>query len=402
MFVESDPMKACAMNARATDSATPLAGGKPRAAIAASLAVLVAAIGLPGCGADAPPVELPRPVLVTHPTAAAHGASAFAGDVRARRESPLSFRVGGNLVERRVDVGDHVKRGQLLAVLDGGDLQAQARAAQAQLVAAQAESGRARADQARYAKLGKDQLVSRSTIDAQNAAAAAAQAQVNAARANLAVAGNQAAYTQLRAPADGVIAARSAEAGQVVGAGQAVFMLAVDGAREIAFAVPEGVVTAIKPGQPVLVELWSQSGQRWPGRIREVSPAADPASRTYAVRVTIEAPDDALPLGQSARVYLPGADGGSLGVPLSALQRRNGGVAVFVVDPKTSTLTLQAVEVGAYGMDRAPVTRGLAADAWVVAAGGHLLREGQKVTPVDRDNRPVTVAAPAAPAAAKR
>lgn len=367
------------------ESRTSDTGRKPQAVIV----VLFAATLLAGCGADVATAEAPRPVLVTHPTTAGNGASAFAGEVRARKESPLSFRVGGSLVERRVDVGDRVKRGDLLAVLDAGDLQAQARAAQAQLAAAQAELGRARADQARYATLGKDQLVSRSTIDAHNAAAAAAQAQVNAARANLDVAGNHAAYAQLRAPSDGVIAARSAEAGQVVGAGQLVFTLAADGAREVAFAVPEGAVTTIKPDQPVQVELWSQAGQRWPGRVREVSPAADPASRTYAVRVTVEAPDDALPLGQSARVYLPHDGNGGLSVPLSALQRSHGGVAVFVVDARTSTLKLQPVEVGAYGMDRAPVKRGLDAEAWVVAAGGHLLREGQKVTPVDRDNRPV-------------
>lgn len=365
-------------------------------------AVLIAAALLAGCGAEVETAEAPRPVLVTHPTTAINGASAFAGEVRARQESPLSFRVGGNLVERRVDVGDHVKRGDLLAVLDAGDLQAQARAVQAQLAAAQAELGRARADQARYAALGKDQLVSRSTIDAQNATAAAAQAQVNAARANLEVAANQSVYTQLRAPSDGVIAARSAEAGQVVVAGQSVFLLAADGAREVAFAVPESAITTIALGQPVQVELWSQAGQRWPGRVREVSPAADPASRTYAVRVTVEAPDGALPLGQSARVYLPQAGHGDFSVPLSALQRSDGGVAVFVVDARTSTLKLQPVEVGGYGTDLASVKRGLDAEAWVVAAGGHLLRAGQKVAPVDRDNRPVAAAATATTAAAER
>lgn len=366
------------------ESRAPFFGRMPEALFAALMVTTLAA-----CGGKPTAVEVPRPVLVTHPGATANGASAFAGEVRARKESPLSFRIGGNLIERRVDIGDQVKRGDVLAVLDAGDLQAQARAAQAQLAAAQAELGLARADQARYAKLGRDALVSRSTIDAQNAAASAAQAQVNAARANLDVAGNQAAYTQLRAPADGVIAARNAESGQVVAAGQSVFMLAADGAREVAFAVPEGALTAIKPGQPVLVELWSQDGQRWPGRVREVSPVADPASRTYAVRVTVDAPSGALPLGQSARVYLPHTGNGALMVPLSALQRSNGGVAVFVVDAKSSTLKLQPVEVGAYGPESAPVKRGLDADAWVVAAGGHLLRAGQKVTPVDRDNRPV-------------
>lgn len=398
-------MKSRAITSRAVEFGASRAGRTPPVVAMPLIAMLVGAAVLAGCGADVETALAPRPVLVTHPTVAADQVSAFAGDVRARRESPLAFRVGGNLIERRVDVGDHVRRGDLLAVLDSGDLQAQARAAQAQLTAAQAEFGRASADQARYARLGKQQLVSRSTIDAQNAAATAAQAQVNAARATRDVAGNQASYTQLRAPSDGVIAARSAEAGQVVGAGQAVFMLAVDGQREVAFAVPEDALAAIKPGQPVLVELWSQPGQRWRGRVREVAPAADPASRTYAARVTVQAPDDALPLGQSARVYLPGDGNGGLGVPLSALQRSNGGVAVFVVDAATSTLQLQPVEVGAYGPDHAPVKRGLDAGAWVVAAGGHLLREGQQVTPVDRDNRPVALAATtatAAPAAAKR
>ncbi|MFD0740037.1 efflux RND transporter periplasmic adaptor subunit [Lysobacter koreensis] len=344
---------------------------------------------LAGCGAPPEVVEAARPVLVAHPVAAGDSVAAYAGEVRAREESPLAFRVGGHLVERKVDVGDHVRRGDLLAVLDAGDLQAQARAAQAQLAAAQAELGRARADQARYATLGREQLVSRSTIDAQNAAAAAAQGQVNAARANLDVASNQSAYTQLRAPSAGVIAARSAEAGQVVGAGQTVFTLASDGAREVAFAVSESAIATLKPGASVLVEVWSQPGQRWPGRVREIAPAADPASRTYAARVTVAAPAGTFELGQSARVYLPQAGNGGLSVPLAALQRSGNGAAVFVVDPATSTLKLQPVQVGPYGQDRAPVKGGLDANDWVVAAGGHLLRAGQKVVPVDRDNRPI-------------
>jgi multidrug efflux system membrane fusion protein len=358
-------------------------------AIGAAVVGLSLWFTLAACSGGSEPAEVARPVLVARPGDPGHTASAFAGDVRAREESPLAFRVGGNLIERRVDVGDHVRQGDLLAVLDAGDLSAQASAAQAQLAAAEAELGRARADQARFAKLGHDQLVSRSTIDAADAATAAAQGQANAARANLDVARNQAAYTQLRAPATGVIAARQAEAGQVVAAGQTVFTLAADGAREIAFALPEGSVAGVKPGQAVLVELWSQPGKRWPGRIREIAPAADPASRTYAARVTVDAAPGALELGQSARVYLPTNGNGSLSVPLAALQRQNGGFAVFVIDAKTSTLRLQPVQVGPYREDRAPVKRGLNAGDWIVAAGGHLLRAGQKVAPVDRDNRPI-------------
>jgi multidrug efflux system membrane fusion protein len=365
--------------------------------------VLGLAVVLGGCSGGEAAVEQARPVLVVQPGDAGSATVSFAGEVRAREESPLSFRVAGKLVERRVDVGDHVRRGDVLATLDAGDLQARARAARAQLAAAEAELGRARADQARFERLADEQLVSRSTLDAQNAAATAAQGQVNAARAELEVAGNQAAYSELRAPADGVIAARHAEAGQVVGAGQAVFTLAADGTREVAFAVPEGSVDAIRPGQAVQVELWSDPDRHWPGRVREVAPMADPASRTFAARAVVDAPDGALELGQSARVHIGGDAGGGLSVPLSALQRiGEDGVGVFVVEPSASTLRLQPIQVGAYGNESAPVTGGLEPDVWVVAAGGHLLRDGQKVVAVDRDNRPV-IAAPvdaAAPAAA--
>ena len=363
----------------------------------AAVLLLMVALAV-GCGSDEVAVETVRPVLVTHPTSAADAQASFAGDIRAREESPLSFRVGGKIVERHVDVGDHVRRGELLATLDAADLQARARAARARLAAAEAELGRARADQARFAALAEDQLVSRSALDAQNAAATAAQGQVDAARAELEVAGNQSGYSELRATADGVIAARHVEAGEVVAAGQAVYTLAGDGTREVAFAVPEGRVDAIRPGQAVRVELWSDPERRWPGRVREIAPMADPASRTFAARAVVEAPAGALELGQSARVHVDtNGDRESLSVPLSALQRvGEDAVAVFVVDPATSTLKLQPVQVGAYGNERVPVTGGLDRQAWVVAAGGHLLREGQKVQPVDRDNRPVRGASAAA------
>ena len=357
---------------------------RPSAPLAFALAV-----ALSGCGSEPTPEPAPRPVLVTQPGASMAASSSFAGEVRAREESPLAFRVGGKLVERRVDVGDHVRAGEVLAVLDAGDLQAQARAAQARLSAAQAELGRARADQARFAELARNQLVSRSTLDAQNAAAVAAQGQVNAARAELDLARNQSGYGQLRAPAAGVITGRSAEAGQVVGAGQSIFTLAADGAREIAFSLPEGG-RGVELGQLVRVTLWSQPDRSWPGRIRELSPAADPASRTFAARATVEAPDATLQLGQSARVHLPGdSAAATLSLPLPALQRSGSAVAVFVVDPATSTLKLQPVRVARHGSDQVAISEGIGADDWVVAAGGHLLRAGQKVTPVDRDNRAI-------------
>lgn len=376
----------------------PLRGWKSAVAPLAAALTLAGALAVAGCNSDAKPAETSRPVLVIRPGGGAEAAvTAYPGEIRAREESPLSFRVAGKLVRREVDVGAHVRKGDLLAVLDAGDLDAQARAAQAQLTAAAAELARARADQARFAKLASQQLVSRSTLDAQNAAATAAQGQVNAARANLDVARNQAAYTQLRAPRDGMIASRAVEAGQVVGAGQTVFTLAADGGREVAIALPESRIRDFSVGQPVVVELWSAPGQRLTGVIREIAPAADPQARTYAARVNLVGDAaKAVDLGQSARVYVQeSGNRAALTVPLSAIQRGTGdSTAVWVVDPATSKLRLTPVQLGAFGETTAPVLSGVPADAWIVAAGGHLLREGQQVAPVDRQNRPVAMNSP--------
>lgn len=354
---------------------------------------LLLILGLSACSGGADPAETARPVLVVHPGGGAQAAlSAYAGEIRAHEESALSFRVGGNLIRRDVDTGTRVRQGQVLAVLDADDLSLQAQAAQAQLAAADADLVRARGDRDRYAKLVNDKLVSQSTFDAQNAAYKAAEGQARAARAQLDVARNQAAYSQLRAPHDGVIATRQAEAGQVVASGQTIFTLAADDGREVAISLPEGRIRDFKVGQPVLVELWNAPGERLPGLIREISPAADAQTRTYAARVNLvgEAAK-AVELGQSARVYVQetGPEA-ALKVPLSAIQRgAKGATAVWVVDPQSGKVKSQPVQLGRYGETDVPVLGGLKASDWVVGAGGHLLREGQPVTPVDRDNRPL-------------
>jgi multidrug efflux system membrane fusion protein len=366
------------------------------ARLAFALVVLLTA-----CGKQETQVETARPVLVMHPSGGPQLAfTAYAGEIRAREESALSFRTGGSLVKRLVDAGNHVRRGQLLAELDPGDAAAQARAAQAQLAAAEAELARTTADRARYAALEKQKLVSRSTLDAQNTAHAAAAAQVRAARAQLDVARNQSAYTRLLAPRDGVIANRQAEAGQTVTAGQSIYTLAGDAGREVAIALPESRIRDVRVGQPVLVELWSAPGQRLPGRVREISPAADPQARTYAARIALDgAAASSVELGQSARVYMQQqGDAAALSVPLSAVQRAADGkpASLWVVDPKSRRVHLAPVRLGTYAEDVVPVLGGVDANAWVVAAGGHLLRQGELVTPVDRDNRPVLEAAASA------
>ena len=364
--------------------------------------ILILLAGLVGCSDKQETTEVPRPVLVVHPGGGAQAAmSAYAGEVRAREESELSFRVGGKLVRRNVDAGTRVKRGDVLAVLDAADLGLQAQASQAQLAAAEADLVRARGDRDRYAKLVDQQMVSRSAYDSQNAAYKAAEGQARAARAQANVAINQAGYAQLLAPRDGVIATRQVEAGQVVAAGQTVFTLAADGGREVLISLPEARIREFKVGQPVLVELWSAPGQPLPGTIREISPAADAQTRTFAARVNLAGDAAAaVELGQSARVYVqetgPQA---ALSVPLSAIQRgAKGATAVWVVEPATGKVKSQPVQLGRLGETDAPVLSGLKANDWVVGAGGHLLREGQVVAPVDGDNRPVQAAAPVATA----
>lgn len=352
--------------------------------------------GLTACSADKP-ADSPRPALVVQPGGGADAAlSAYAGEVRAREESPLSFRVGGNLIRRNVDAGARVQKGEVLALLDPGDFALQAQAAQAQLAAAEADLARARGDRDRYAKLVGDQLISRSAYDAQVAAYKAAEGQARAARAQMDVMRNQEGYSQLRAPRDGVIASRQAEAGQVVAAGQTIFTLAADGGREVAIGLPENRIREFSVGQPVMIELWNAPGQRLPGTIREIAPAADAQTRTYAARVGLvgEARQQ-VELGQSARVYVQeNGTKAALKLPLSAVQRgQDGETSVWIVDPATGKVRAQSVQLGRYGESSVPVLGGLKASDWVVAAGGHLLREGQVVAPVDRNNRPLKPAA---------
>ena len=356
---------------------------------------IVGTLLLSGCGTGDGDGEAPRPVLVQQPQPAAGAVQAFAGEIRARHETPLAFRVGGKVARRLVDVGDRVKAGQPLAELDPQDLRLGREAAQAQLQAAEADARLAAAEFERVKVLFERQLVSRSLFDARRSTLDAANSRVGQARAQLDVAGNQAAYGVLRAPADGVIAVRQVEAGQVVAAGQTVFGLAEDGEREVAIALPEGDVARFEAGQEVLVELWAAPGQRLPGRIREIAPAADAQARTYATRVALALPDGLrVELGQSARVYAAKAGAAALTVPLSALAESQGRPAVWVLDDARRSARLVAVETGPYGEAEVPVLRGLRATDWVVVAGVHLLREGQPLKPVDRDNRPVPAAAP--------
>jgi multidrug efflux system membrane fusion protein len=359
--------------------------------------VLPGLLALAACSGNGDEAAPARPALVVEARPGEGELASFAGEVRARHEPVLSFRIGGKLSRRLAEVGDRVKAGQLLAELDAADVALQREAAQAALASAEADLALAKAELERHQRLFEQQLVSRSLLDTRQAQYDAALARVRQARAQAAVSGNQADYARLLAPADGVITQRLAEAGQVVAAGQAIYVLAQDGEKEVAISLPEQVASGFAPGRELVVELWSLPGKHFPGVLREVSPAADPQARTFAARVPFDPGSAPVELGQSARVHAPGNGRSALYVPLSALYRNGQNLpAVWVVDPADGTVSLRTVRIGAYGEDAVPVLEGLQAGDWVVAAGVHLLQEGQKVRPVDRQNRPMIAPANAA------
>jgi len=363
---------------------------RPSFSVALCAVLLVSVLLLAGCGNGEAVSEPARPVLVQQPQPAEAAVQAFAGDVRARHEALLAFRVGGKLAHREVEVGQRVRAGQVLARLDTHDLRLAREAAEARLAAVEAEARLAAAEFERVGVLFERQLVSRSLFDARRSAREAADAQVAQARAQQRVAANQAGYGDLRAPADGVVVQRFVEAGQVLAAGQPVFAVAEDGDREIAIALPESELARFAIGQPVQVELWAAPERRLPGRIREIAPAADPATRTYAARVAIEpSAGVAVELGQSARVYAVRTGVVALSVPLSALTGVEGQPALWVLNADRRSARRQLVEIGPYGPTEVPVLAGLAPEDWVVVAGVHLLREGQPLQPLDRENRPL-------------
>lgn len=358
----------------------------------ASPLLAAAVVLVAGCASEAKVEPVVRPAVVERPVPSSVGVTeTYAGEVRARFESTLGFRIAGKLRTRAVDAGARVRRGDVLATLEPQDLQLQVEAARAAVAAATADLSLAKAELDRHAELLARNYISRALYDARVNAHLAAEARLTQARSQLAVAKNQADYTTLRADADGVVTSVQAEVGQVVAAGTPVFGLAHDGDREVLIAVPESRIERVKAGMPVLVSIWAQDDARFPASVREVAPEADPRTRTYDVRVTL-APDAApVQLGMTARVSLDAGDAPSaLVLPLSALHEHDGHPAVWRLDPATRQVRLSPVDVGSYREEGVALVGGVGAQDWIVTAGVHLLVEGQTVRPIDRENRPVT------------
>ena len=337
---------------------------------------------LTACSEPPPPAAAPKLVRTTKvgagDTALEGLQRSYSGEVRARIETTLGFRIAGKIVERRVDAGTAVKAGQVLARLDPVDAGLQVAQAEAQRALAEAEL-------ARYRDLKAKNFISASALEGRETAFKAADAQASLAK-------NQSAYTTLVADRAGVIGQVLAEPGQVVSAGQAVFRLTADGEREVAISLPENEVASVKIGQAAEITFWSEqsaAGKPMGGRLREISPLADPVTRTYAARVSLKEADPRLPLGMSANVRFPSAAPGTnkLIVPLTAIFQQGQRPAVWKVGAD-NTVALQAVSVAEYTDRGAVVTAGLAGGEQIVTGGVNLLSAGEKV-------RVVTPAAPA-------
>lgn len=326
---------------------------------------------LGGCGKEsAPPPKIEQPALTQIVGAVvSDGSNVFSGEIRARHEIQLGFRIGGKIIERLVDAGARVKPKQVLARIDPADSSLQASSAQAQYQLAME-------DAIRYRELRSKNFVSQSALDAKEAALKAAAAQAG-------LAGNQTSYTVLRADYAGVIAATLADAGQVVSAGQPVFRLAQDGEREVAIAIPETQFAKLKIGMPATIALWAQADKsgtaHFNGRLRELSPAADPASRTYAARVSLSGAGARAELGMTAQVRFKDRDKrDKLILPLSAIYQQGDQAAVWVVAADRS-VSLRKVEIAAYRDDGAVIESGVKPGERIVSAGVHKLSAGEKI-----------------------
>ena len=353
-----------------------------------TLCALALALALAGCSKPVEKVEEVRPVRAIRMAAASTGTVAeFSGEVRARYESRLGFRVGGKIVARKVDVGAVVKRGDLLMRLDPQDLQLAQNQANSALGAADSNLSLAKAELARYKELRDKNFVSQAVLDAKESAYRSALATRDQAAAALRTQRNQTGYGNLVADVDGVVTGIDAETGQVVAAGTPVVRLAQLGEKEIVISIPEDQVDALRRVTDVSVRTWSNPKQVLPGKLRELSPVADTATRTYTARISIpNAPAD-VRLGMSAYVTFSAATATPmLKVPLTALVQNQGGSAVWVVEK--GVVRLSPVQLAAPSGNDMLVASGISAGQTVVTAGVNLLKPGQKVTVLDAE--PVT------------
>jgi membrane fusion protein, multidrug efflux system len=338
-----------------------------------------------GCDKSVEPPPPPRPALVMVVGAKATGtAMSLVGEIRPRYESSQGFRIDGKIIERKVDVGARVRKGQVIAQLDAADPNLSAAATQADVRSAEASRNLAAAEVARYRQLIAKHFVSASSLDVKEAELKSANAKLAQVTAQANVSGNQTQYTNLTADRDGVITMIQAEPGQVVEAGNLIVKIAGTQETEVLVAVPESRMVEVPLNAEVTVRLWADQQKVYPGIIREISPAADPATRAFNVRVAIQDADELVKLGMTARVkFNPqnSQESGGFLIPSAALTEVNGKKTVWVIDTNNKAQP-RTVEASEFGEDGILISSGLQEGEKIAIAGVHTLMKDQTVKPV--------------------
>jgi len=344
----------------------------------------LSALGLAGCAKKEAPPEPVRAVrTVTVSGSQTLAAYEYAAEIRARTESRLGFRVGGKLQSRAVNLGDSVKAGQVLAQLDAQDLRLGQEAARAATAAAQTNLDQVTADYKRFKELRDQGFIGAAELERRESAMKTARAQLDQAKAQASVQGNQAGYATLVADAAGVVTAVEAEPGQVVGAGTPVVRLAHDGPRDTVFSVPEDRVGALRQllgkADAITLQPWG-SGESVKATVREIAAAADPVTRTFLVKADLG--KAAVRLGQTASVRVDGPTvAGVIRLPLTAVADAKGQTVVWLLDRGLMTVRSQPVQVAGADGNTVVIRQGVKPGDEVVVAGTHVLTPGLKVKP---------------------
>jgi RND family efflux transporter MFP subunit len=301
------------------------------------------------------------------------------GTVQAQTEVNLAFRIDGRMMQRNVDVGGTVKTGQVVATLNSDNEESNLKSARANLAAARAQLVEARKNYDRHKSLLEQRVISVAEYDRTAASFKTAQSQVDAAQAQVNIAQNRVTYTRLVADTGGTVTAVGAEPGEVVQAGRMIVQVAQAGGRDAVFDVPARLKDAGSANPEITVSLTTNPKVSAKGRVREVSPRADPVTGTFRVRVGLINPPAGLRLGSTVTGRMRMDSASAIEIPGTALTRSGSQSAVWIVDPKTQTVSLREIRVQSHDAGRVVVAGGLDSGDIVVTAGVQALHPGQKV-----------------------
>lgn len=336
---------------------------------------------LSACQKPVEPPAPPRPALVTIAgKSTENNEMVLVGEVKSRYESNQGFRIKGKIIERKVEVGSLVKKGQALARLDATDTNLNVQAASADIRAAEANYALAKAEVERQRSLFNKKFISASALDMREAELKISSARLDQIKAQAAVSGNQSRYTTLVADRDGVVTQIHAEPGQVVDAGAVIAQIVDSSQLEVLVAVPESRMKNLKVGDSVEIILWANRDKSYQGKVREISPAANSATRAFDVRVSVGDKDANIKLGMTAGVSFEKNNvPQEIIIPAQALTQFNGKASVWVIE--NDIANPREVTAGQYGETGVPITSGLKVGEMVAIAGVHTLVKGQKVKP---------------------